>query len=424
MEPMSDLPPGGADFFGRMPLFREFARLMAGSTGPVNWELARQVALATAAGTDLLGGPAALPEPAAAPDPAERRRWDEHVRLAELWLGPVITLPGPDVAVAARPRNRLDWIEWAIAGLPPLIEPAAARTAGALSAGPEAAGTLGPMVQQVGGLLFGIQVGTMMGQLARSVLGHYDLPVPMGDRGHLTVIPENVGAFQRSSGLPPDQVQLYVATRQLVAQRLVEGVDWVKGHLAGLLEQVAGAIDPDISGLAGRLQSLDMANPESLQELLGSGDLLGASSSPQLKEAVGRLEAFLALTDGYPTALTRRVLDGRLPALGPIERELRRAAEAPDGAARLVATMLQADPERAAGVRGERFCAAVLAATDVERLDRVWAHPNFLPSTQELDVPGTWLERMGLVGGEPVDLDEGLRELLGEDGDGPDRPAG
>ena len=37
--------PGEADFFGRIPLFREFARLLSGPAGPVNWELARQVAV-------------------------------------------------------------------------------------------------------------------------------------------------------------------------------------------------------------------------------------------------------------------------------------------------------------------------------------------------------------------------------------------
>jgi putative hydrolase len=283
---------------------------------------------------------------------------------------------------------------------------------------------VGDMVGRVGGLIAGLQVGTLVGQLARSVLGQYELALPPPEPAKVLLVPENVAAFERSTGLPPDQIRLHVATRQLVAQRVVEGVEWVKDHLAAVLEQIAGAIDPDVSGLAGRLSSLDMANPESLQELLAGGDLFGASSSPQLQAAVGRLEAFLALIDGYTTALTRRVLEGRLPALGQIEHELRQAAQAPDGTARLVATMLQADPDRAAGARGERFCAEVLAATDVERLDRVWAHPNFLPTPEELDMPGAWLERMGLVGGEPVDLDEGLRELLGEEGDGPDRPAG
>jgi hypothetical protein len=41
-------------------------------------------------------------------------------------------------------------------------------------------------------------------------------------------------------------------------------------------------------------------------------------------------------------------------------------------------------------------------------------------------MPGRWLERVGLIGGEEVDLDEGLRALLeaeeGEDGDRDDRP--
>ena len=63
---------GGADFFGRIPLFREFARLMATATGPVNWELARQVAVATAAGAEDLGMMPQLPRPAAAPTRARR----------------------------------------------------------------------------------------------------------------------------------------------------------------------------------------------------------------------------------------------------------------------------------------------------------------------------------------------------------------
>src|SRR6266540_7505794 len=101
--------PGGADFFGRIPLFREFARLLAGETGPVNWELARQVAVATAAGADALGVTPQLPSPAAAPDPGEAHAWDDRLRLAELWVDPVTSLPGPGLALAARPVGRPDF---------------------------------------------------------------------------------------------------------------------------------------------------------------------------------------------------------------------------------------------------------------------------------------------------------------------------
>ena len=131
-----------------------------------------------------------------------------------------------------------------------------------------------------------------------------------------------------------------------------------------------------------------------------------------------------------------RALEGRLPGLAAIEAAVGRRDADPQSPARLFAMLLRADPARAAASRGERFCREVLAATDIEGLDRAWSHPEQLPTPEELDVPGRWLERAGLIGGTEVDLDEGLRALLeaeegkeakeakdeGDDGDGDDRP--
>ena len=126
---MTEGPGGTADFFGRIPLFREFARLMATASGPVNWELARQVAVATAAGAEDLGMLPQLPRPAAPPDPGEARSWDDRLRLAELWVDPVTSLPAGGVALAARPVNRPDWAEAVLGGFAPLVEPGARRVA-------------------------------------------------------------------------------------------------------------------------------------------------------------------------------------------------------------------------------------------------------------------------------------------------------
>ncbi len=134
----------------------------------------------------------------------------------------------------------------------------------------------------------------------------------------------------------------------------------------------------------------------------------------------------LALTGGYALVLSERVLSGRLPSLSSIQEAVRRRMADEEGAHALFAQLLRADPERAGAARGERFCREVLAATDVEGLDRLWAHPDFLPTPEELAAPGRWLERAGLVGGEEVSLDEGLRALLegdaGPEGRGPEPP--
>jgi putative hydrolase len=420
---MSEVPGEGADFFGRIPLFREFARLMATGSGPVNWELARQVAVATAAGADTLGMTPQLPSPAAAPEPGEARAWDDRLRLAELWVDPATSLPGAGVALAARPLSRPDWAETVLPGFAPLVEPGARRMTEAL--GSDAATGLpgaGDMVGRLGGLLAGLQAGALVGQLARSVLGQYELAMPPRDPARVLVLPENVSAFEQASGLPSDQLRLWLACHEVAGQRLFAGVGWLRDHLHGVVDDVARETDPDASGLMERLQSLEGGGPDALQELLQGGEGLLGPPSAALQAAVAKLEVLLALTAGYAVVIAGRALDGRLPALEAIEAAVRRRLADPQAPHGLFAQLLRVDPERAAAARGERFCREVLAATDIDGLDRVWAHPDFLPSAEELGVPGRWLERVGLVGGEEVDLDEGLRALLeGEDGPpGPD----
>jgi hypothetical protein len=124
---------------------------------------------------------------------------------------------------------------------------------------------------------------------------------------------------------------------------------------------------------------------------------------------------------GYALVIAGRALEGRLPGLGAIEAAVARRDADPQSPGRLFALLLRADPDRAAATRGERFCREVLGATDIDGLDRVWAHPENLPTAAELDVPGSWLERAGLIGGEEVDLDEGLRALLEAGDPGADR---
>jgi putative hydrolase len=419
--------PGGADFFGRIPLFREFARLLASESGPVNWELARQVAVATAVGADAFGAAPALPRPTTAPPPSERAEWDERLRLAELWVDPVTSLAGRGLTLAAQPVSRPDWAEAVLPELAPLVEPGARRLTEALR--PEAGAApdeMGQVMTRLGSLLAGLQVGGLVGQLARLVLAQYDLGLPSREPAKVMVVPENVAEFEGSAGVPADQFRLWLAAHEVVRQRIFVGVPWLADHLTAVVDEIARETNPDPSGLIDRLQSMNLGGEEDLREIMEGGQGLLGPPTPALEAAVGRLEAMLAITEGYALTICERALAGRLPALGAITAAVERRLADPDGPQALFAGLMRVDPERAGAARGLRFCHEVLAATNIEGLDRLWAHPDFLPTPEELSVPGGWLERSGLVGGLEIDLDEGLRTLLEEEGAGPveDEPPG
>src|SRR5207248_4354392 len=106
--------------------------------GPVNWDLARQVALAalTGAGAATFAGftGPAPDEPAAPGDPhitpADRAGVTEALRLADLWLEPAAALPSGVKTTEA--WTRTEWINNTLPVWRKLCDPVAGRMVGAM----------------------------------------------------------------------------------------------------------------------------------------------------------------------------------------------------------------------------------------------------------------------------------------------------
>src|SRR2546427_2095572 len=102
IEPGSN-EPSEAPFgmFGDVPLFREIQRVLMSSSGPVNWELARQVGIAVAASSGE--------DPA--PTGEDLRSFEETVRAAELHVAQLTGLPQPTDVVKVEVVRRSQWVE-------------------------------------------------------------------------------------------------------------------------------------------------------------------------------------------------------------------------------------------------------------------------------------------------------------------------
>ncbi|MGZ6548605.1 MAG: zinc-dependent metalloprotease, partial [Actinomycetota bacterium] len=120
MEDPFDLPP---DVLKRVPLFAEISKVLAWSGGPVNWDLARQIAVSVAAGES----------PAAAVTEQDHAEVAEHVRIAELWLTETIAMPTPSALTKARAATPADWAEHATKSFAELVDPVAAKVARAMN---------------------------------------------------------------------------------------------------------------------------------------------------------------------------------------------------------------------------------------------------------------------------------------------------
>jgi putative hydrolase len=268
------------------------------------------------------------------------------------------------------------------------------------------AGPLLGMFGQVGGILFGAQLGQALGSLSREVVGSTDIGLPLGPRGHAALLPAGVHAFGQGLGVPEDEVRIFLALREAAHHRLFEHVPWLRAHLLEAVAAYARGITVDTEALEAAVREMDPNDPASLQRALegGSDGLLTPQPSAEQSAALARLETALALVEGWVDEVVAAAADGHLPGAGALRETVRRRRAVGGPAEQTFATLvgLELRPRRSRDAAA--LWAALRDARGIEGRDAIWAHPDLLPSAADLDDPS------GFVSREDPDL-PGLHDL-------------
>lgn len=389
---MTDIPfgfsvPGGtpdpndpqqmARFLSQLQQF-----LVTPSSGPVNWDLAKQVATSQVDTDDPAVGA------------SDRGELAEAVKLADLWLDPVTTLPSGVRSTAAWTRR--EWIEKTLPVWQQLCDPVAGRMVTSMSdlMPEELRGQLGPMqamVSSLGGAMFGGQLGAALASLAGEVLSDSDIGLPLGPAGVAGLLPTNLAAYGEGLELPADQVRLYTALREAAHHRLYAHVPWLRGHMLAAVETYAQGITVNREAIEEALGQVDPSNPESMQELNFEG-VFTPEDTPAQRSALNRLETSLALVEGWVTHVVTAAVADRLPNVARLtEAFQRRRAEggpAEQTFAALVGLELRPRRLREATALWEEL----RARRGVDGRDAIWGHPDLLPSADDFTDPAAFAD--------------------------------
>jgi putative hydrolase len=373
--------------FGDVPLFREIQKLLASGEGPVNLTIARQVAEAIA----TRGAPDPRPEPAVS------ALLDAAVHECQ---GPLsgFTRLVPEEPVVPRTVGPGWWVGATLEGWRWLFDELAGRVAGDFggAAGDGGSSPLQAALGQVGPLLMGVQVGTLVGHLAGDALARYDLPVPRDDDGRLFFVTPTMDRVAREYDFDPDVFRRWLALHETSRHLVVATAPWVPRYLKGLLGDVVGAIEIDVSAVERRFGELQAGSIEGLESDLGPADLLPVVPSERHRTARARVSSFLSLFEGYATHAVRAVAPEVLGDTARIDEGMARRQAASHQGRELLESLLGISVDRALESAGATFCAAVNRLKGPSALNKVWEAPDNLPDAAEIRDPFAWMERQGL----------------------------
>ena len=291
---------------------------MLSSTGPINWEIARQ----TAEWVALEG----RPEPAI--DAADRKQFEELVQAAQTLVvgetglydtfahhhrrpsgrraGSTSTSPRSARCSRRSPRTLGDAMR--TAG----DDPEAEEELSAMIPGMPPGLPIGDVLRVVAPALLGVQAGSMIGYLAQHTFGRYDLPLPTGappdgDEPSLLFVVPNVDAFEEAWTLPRDDLRFYLALHEVV-HAAVRSVPWVRSRLVRLAVEYVSNYEIDPMAFEEEFGTIDPSDPASLEAMTSSPErILGAMQSPRQARPLEELQRLTSVIEGYADNVTERV---------------------------------------------------------------------------------------------------------------------
>jgi putative hydrolase len=401
-------------------ILAQLQRLMSSrGSGPVNWDVATDIARKAA----LTGGDPIVTA-------AQAKQVTAALTAADLWLDAATELAPAGVGYEAWSRST--WVERTLATWKRLAEPIAGSVAQALvdalsaqgneAFGAEATDAAAGMIRQLGGAVFGMQVGQAVGTLAREVFGSSDLGLPLLEGAGSALIPATITEYGHDLDAPADEVRHFLAVREAAHARLFAQVPWLRSHLLGAVEDYARGIAIDTERMEEAVRAIDPSDPDALREAF-SGGVFALERTPAQEAALRRLETALALVEGWVEHVTAAAVAAHLPHGVPLREMLRRRRAAGGPAEQTFAALvgLELRPRRA------RDAAALWAIVEREdgiaARDGLWAHPDLLPTAEDLDDPAGFPGRRAAASAAESEVDAALASIFRSNDDESDAGA-
>ncbi|MGN6409055.1 MAG: zinc-dependent metalloprotease [Curtobacterium sp.] len=353
--------------------------------------------------------------------PATSQAADQAFQVAALWLDEATSVAELTATPSLYTRE-----QWAKATTPvwaQIAEPVALSISNALTEAIEQRapeqlkamlGDVSKAMRGVGGALFAIQLGQVVGQLSKEVVSGGDVGVPLLDEQVAALLPQNVAEFAEGLGVPDDEVRIYLAVRELAHARLFRSARWLRLHIISSITDYARGIHIPFDRVEELASEIDPTNQEQLRDALASGALIPPRTDEQ-EAALARLETMLALVEGWVDTVTAAATE-RLPKSGAIAEMVRRRRAAGGPAESAFATLvgLELRPRRLreAAAMWQR----VTDELGTEQRDALWSHFDAVPTSDDIDAPDALVARLRNPGrsAEDDEFDKALEDLLND----------
>jgi coenzyme F420 biosynthesis associated uncharacterized protein len=375
----------GAWVASRMRSTPEPDGLQASATRPImDWEQARSIAVNMNRGAALSA--------------TERQRLDAYYQNLGSLCVPVV---GRYMGVELPPNvgkpfafDRVDWINANIEAFRHMLSPLEPLLAGA---SPQNESRLSTAFGNVNRRIVGMELGVLLGYLARRVLGQYDVALlgrePV-DSGKLYYVEPNIQHLESTMKLPGDEFRTWLALHETTHVYQFEAFPWVRPHFNDMLERYFDYLKQDAQHLSQSVRNLKIFLDRIRSRDAASGSWIEALMNDEQRALFAEMQAMMCIIEGYSNHVMNAVGKDLLRNYESISKKFERRQRNRSQAEQLFAKITGLDMKIEQYRQGQAFVDEIVETHGHDTVMRVWDGPESMPTLEEIRQPDLWLARV------------------------------
>ncbi len=242
--------------------------------------------------------------------------------------------------------------------------------------------------------LLTIQVGVIMGYLARNVLGQFDLSLPEPEKGtKLYVVEPNVMRIQEQMSLDPREFRQWITLHEVTHSFEFHSNSWLRDYLFSSLREYLKNINIRIP--AGTEAFRSVRQPKFTEDDIDfSGSVISIFTTPEQRRYLAKLHSTMCLLEGYSNHVMDVVGKQMLSTYQTMKQRFERRRQMKSNAERLFQRLIGINLKLEQYRLGQKFVEEVVEKKGIDFLNLAWQEAAYLPELKEIRNPSLWINRI------------------------------
>lgn len=364
------------------PIIREIEELFTGRKDVINWEYAKKLAIRIASSdeTDEM------------PSSDLQKQFEEFVRASEILTSNFTNLQFFQFA-STKVISRQDWIEANIGGFKMIMEPLTQKVQQQYKES-ETSGPISQLLNKISPFIITLEIGLVLGYMAKNVLGQYDLCLPYGERGKIYFVAPNLLKLEKMLKIPSQDFRFWIALHEVTHALEFNSNNWIINYYKSLLKKFIESTTLNLESAAERIQKMDVKNITDVINKFQSEDILFSLVTPGQREILYRIQALMTILEGYSNFVMDEIGSKMISNFKTLKIKFENRRKNISPVEKIFQKIIGIELKLKQYEMGQKFVNYIYNRIKMRGLNQLYNNEKNLPSYDEIKNPEKWINRI------------------------------